>query len=177
MNLYKEPTADLLFSHLRDWEGEIPVDGTYYFQTDSADAVTAAFTLTLTLTIRSGPPAARSRNGERNNPFECRERGGEVARYEVEFPRGSTTTLVKDTICPAVTYEYNLRGRAGQRVSIHLVTGQVGVSLYRDKNPRGDAILNNVTDWEGKLTEDGGYVIEVRPLSGASAFTMKITLL
>jgi hypothetical protein len=78
----------------------------------------------------------------------------------VRFQPGRTTAIIHGVARTAGIYEWVLRAKAGQRMTVHLTSSNKGVelSIYgpHDQNP-DDAL--GVYDWEGDLDTSGDYKI------------------
>ena len=78
----------------------------------------------------------------------------------MRFQRGKTTTVIRGVARTPGIYEWVLRAKAGQHMTVHLTSSNKGVelSIYgpNDKNP-DDAL--GVYDWEGDLANSGDYKI------------------
>ena|ERR1700736_957875 len=78
----------------------------------------------------------------------------------VRFQRGETTTVIHGVARTPGIYEWVLRGKTGQHMTVHVTSSNKGVelSIYgpHDENP-DDAL--GVYNWEGELEVSGDYKI------------------
>ena len=85
---------------------------------------------------------------------------GPVTTRRVRFERGRTTAVIKGVAKTPGTYEYLLRVRAGQTMTVHLSSSNDGVEFSLE-TPAGEWAENalGVTDWSGVLEHSGDYKI------------------
>jgi hypothetical protein len=78
----------------------------------------------------------------------------------VKFQRGKTTTVIRGVARTPGIYEWVLRAKAGQHLTVHLTSSNKGVefSIFAPKNESSDYPLG-VYDWEGDLNTSGDYKI------------------
>jgi len=78
----------------------------------------------------------------------------------VKFQRGKTTTVIRSVARTPGIYEWVVRARAGQHMTLHLTSSNKGVelSVYGPKDENPDDALG-VYDWEGDLGISGDYTI------------------
>lgn len=95
---------------------------------------------------------------------------------KVQFERGRTTAILKNTIRRGTNHHYLLRARGGQTMIVHLVGKQTGLTVY---TPGGGAAIeaaDGVKDWEGPLPEDGEYTIEIATDARTAPYTLEVTI-
>lgn len=87
---------------------------------------------------------------------------GPVITKRVRFERGRTTAIIKGIARTPGTYEYLLRVRSGQTMTVHLTSSNNGVE-FSVETPNGDWAESalGVTDWSGELEYSGDYRILV----------------
>jgi hypothetical protein len=91
---------------------------------------------------------------------------------QIRFARGRTTAVIKDTIRLCNSHEYRLRARAGQRMSVHLVTGKrTSFAVYAPT----DRISDGTKDWTGELEETGEYLISIGT-DATARYTLEVTI-
>lgn len=96
----------------------------------------------------------------------------ESVRKELRFGRGRTTTVVRERIKLCTSYDYYLRARRGQRMSVHLVAGkQTSFAVYAPT----DRLSDGTWDWAGELPEDGEYQISIGT-DVTARYTLKVTI-
>jgi hypothetical protein len=85
---------------------------------------------------------------------------GPVTTKLVKFERGRTTAVIKGIARTPGSYEYVLRVRSGQVMTVHLTSSNKGVECSVEA-PNGDSVEDalGVTDWSGKLAYSGDYKI------------------
>lgn len=76
----------------------------------------------------------------------------------VRFQPGHTTAIIRGIARTPGIYEYHLRARAGQHMTVHLTSSNKGVELIIN-DPNNTALKNalGVDDWEGTLETSGDY--------------------
>ena len=83
-----------------------------------------------------------------------------IHTQRVRFQRGKTATVIRGVARTPGIYEWVVRAKAGQHMTVHLTSSNNGVelSIYgpHDENP-DDAL--GVYDWEGELETSGDYKI------------------
>jgi hypothetical protein len=106
-------------------------------------------------------------------PVQCRSTDRAVTR-RVNFARGRTTAVIKDTVKLCTSHEWVLRARGDQTMTVHLATGRK--TSFTVQGPSGtieDA--DGVKDWSGQLPENGEYVINVGT-DATAAYTLEVTI-
>jgi hypothetical protein len=104
---------------------------------------------------------------------QCRGTDRAITR-RVDFARGRTTTVVKNTVRLCTSHEWVLRARAGQTMSVHLATGKrTSFTLQSPSGTIEDA--DGVKDWSGELPETGEYTIVVGT-DATAAYTLEVTI-
>ena len=78
----------------------------------------------------------------------------------VRFQRGKTTTVIRGVARTPGIYEWILRAKAGQHLTVHLTSSNKGVelSIFGPNDENSDYPLG-VYDWEGELNTSGDYQI------------------
>lgn len=89
------------------------------------------------------------------------QKGKSVVR-QINFPRGRTATVLRGVVKRGLSHDYLLRARAGQTMTLHLVTNASGMSLTILR-PDGETWIYDVKDWSGQLPSTGTYRINVLP--------------
>jgi hypothetical protein len=103
---------------------------------------------------------------------QCRGTDSTIVK-RIRFPRGRTTAVVKDAVRLCTSHEYRLKASAGQRMSLHLVTGRrTSMTLYA---PNGDTLLDGGKDWEGELPETGNYTVRIGT-DATARYTLEVTI-
>ncbi len=93
---------------------------------------------------------------------------------QLRFARGRTTAVIRDRIRLCTSHEYNFRARAGQTMSVHLVTGdKTSFTIYSPTGSFEDA--DGVKDWSGELPESGQYQIQIGT-DRTSDYTLEVTI-
>jgi hypothetical protein len=79
---------------------------------------------------------------------------------QVKFRRGRTTSVIRGAAKTPGIYEYVLRAKAGQYMTVHLTSSNKGVefSIFGPDGHDPDGALG-VDDWEGRLESSGDYKI------------------
>ena len=103
---------------------------------------------------------------------QCRS-ADRIIQKRIRFARGRTAAVVKDRIRVCTAHEYTLGARAGQTMSVNLVTGRrTSMTLHP---PSGDALADGGNSWSGALPESGVYVIHIGTDETAS-YTLEVTI-
>lgn len=82
----------------------------------------------------------------------------------------------KASIKKGTNHHYLLHGGAGQPLKVRLTAKQCSFTIYK---PNGGAAIEDadgVTDWSGKLPEDGEYIIEVATDAELTSYTLEVTI-
>ena len=103
--------------------------------------------------------------------------GAQCVSKRVKFQRGATTAALRGKVTAARAVCYELRARAGQKMSVRLTsttkTVRFGVMPPGfDREP----LAENVTNWERVLEEDGDYAISVSVPKGSDFYTFEVTV-
>ena len=79
----------------------------------------------------------------------------------VKFQRGRTTAVIHGVARTPGIYEWVLRAKAGQHMTVHLTSSNKGVefSIFPPKNESSADYPLGVYDWEGDLNTSGDYKI------------------
>ena len=131
--------------------------------------------LTIAAAAFAASPSTALPRGAATEPaaLQCRTADRTIPKT-IRFPRGRTTTVIKDTVRLCTSHEYTLRARAGQTMSVHLATGRR--TSFTVQSPSGtidDA--DGVKDWSGELPESGDYLIIVGT-DATAAYTLEVTI-
>lgn len=104
---------------------------------------------------------------------QCRSMDRAITR-QVNFARGRTTAVIKNTVKLCTSHEWVLRARQGQTMSVHLATGRkTSFTLQSPSGTIEDA--DGVKDWSGELPESGEYIIIVGT-DATAAYTLEVTI-
>lgn len=108
--------------------------------------------------------------------------GGKAEPQQIKFKPGTSSATIKDKIKNAEEAEYAFSAKAGQRLTIKLVSVPGRSSVFNIESPNKkdmgleyDANYN----YQGKLPESGDYLITVsRPAKsrGVSSYTLVISI-
>lgn len=87
---------------------------------------------------------------------------GPVVTKRIRFERGRTTAIIKGIARTPGTYEYLLRVRSGQTMTVYLTSSNNGVE-FSVETPNGEWAEGalGVADWSGELEYSGDYKILV----------------
>jgi hypothetical protein len=103
--------------------------------------------------------------------------GAQCESKRVKFQRGATTAALRGKVTAARAVCYELRARAGQRMSVRLTS--TGKKVRFGVMPPGfdrEPLAENVTNWEAVLEEDGDYAISVSVPKGSDFYTFEVTV-
>ncbi len=121
----------------------------------------------------ASPSSAGAYVSARTPVAQCRTADQAITR-RVNFARGRTTAVIKNTVKLCTSHEWVLRARQGQTMSIHLATGKkTSFTLQSPSGTIEDA--DGVKDWSGELPETGEYVIIVGT-DATAAYTLEVTI-
>ena len=105
-------------------------------------------------------------------PAQCR-RADRVIGKQIRFARGRTTAVVKDRVVLCTAHSYRLGARAGQTMSVNLVTGRrTSMTL---ETPSGETLADGEKSWSGELPESGDYRIHVGT-DATAGYTLEVTI-
>jgi hypothetical protein len=99
----------------------------------------------------------------------------------VKFQRGRTTSVIRGVARTPGIYEYVLRAKAGQYMTVHLTSANNGVefTIFGPDDHDPDNALG-VDDWEGRLEYPGDYKITLinnhSRISRNPKYTLEITI-
>jgi hypothetical protein len=115
------------------------------------------FCVAVGLLIPPCAPGARGTSGAA--PVQCRTADRPIVK-QLRFARGKQSARVADTIKLCTSHEYVLRARAGQTMSVRLVTGsRTSFTLYTPTGRIEEA--DGVREWSGELPETGRYAVSI----------------
>jgi hypothetical protein len=127
------------------------------------------FALTGCIASAVGAPA----NAATASAAQCRGTDRAVTR-RVNFARGRTTAVIKDTVRLCTSHEWVLRARGGQTMTVHLAAGKkTSLTVQSPSGTIEDA--DGVKDWSGGLPENGEYSIIVGT-DATAAYTLEVTI-
>ena len=90
----------------------------------------------------------------------------------IRFAPGKTSTTVRDTIRLCTSHEFYLKARAGQRMTVRLVTGRkTSFTIYTPNMRLSDGAKN----WTGELEETGEYQISIGT-DETARYTLEVTI-
>ncbi|HEU4596338.1 MAG TPA: hypothetical protein VFS10_14465 [Pyrinomonadaceae bacterium] len=90
----------------------------------------------------------------------------------IRFAPGRTSTTVRDTIRLCTSHEFFLRARAGQRMTVRLVTGRkTSFTIYTTNMRLSDGVKN----WTGELEETGEYQISIGT-DATARYTLEVSV-
>jgi len=90
----------------------------------------------------------------------------------IRFAPGKTSTTVRDTIRLCTSHEFYLKARAGQRMTVSLVTGRkTSFTIYTPNMRLSDGAKN----WTGELEETGEYQISIGT-DETARYTLEVTI-
>lgn len=103
--------------------------------------------------------------------------------HRLNFPHGRCTVAVKGIWYPGSTSDYSVRARAGQTMTIKVVSpkrpavddapNNASVSVTM---PSGEPLGEAGNRWTSKLPENGDYTVSVISDKGAQKFTLTVTV-
>jgi hypothetical protein len=108
---------------------------------------------------------------------------GTVVRKTVRFAPGSTSTTLNGTAAWGTSYQYRVKAKAGQRMTIRLV-GKPDFDFSLEVPPEADGTqpggkTTGVKKWSGILEDSGTYLINVsHTINGVTAapYTLEISI-
>jgi hypothetical protein len=95
----------------------------------------------------------------------------------VKFERGASTASLRGRVSAGRAVCYELRARAGQRMSVRLTSTRKAVRF--GVMPPGfdrEPLVEDVTNWEAVLEEDGDYAISLSVPRGSDFYTFEVTV-
>ena len=103
--------------------------------------------------------------------------GAQCKSQRVKFQRGSTTAALRGKVTAARAVCYELRARAGQKMSVRLTS--TGKKVRFGVMPPGfdrEPLIEDVTNWEAVLEEGGDYAISITVPKGSDFYTFEVTV-
>ena len=123
--------------------------------------------------VASPSPASPYAAAGSPSAAQCRGTDRAITR-QVNFARGRTTAVIKNTVKLCTSHEWVLRARQGQTMSVHLATGKkTSFTVQSTSGAIEDA--DGVKDWSGELPETGEYTIVVGT-DATAAYTLEVTI-
>jgi hypothetical protein len=110
------------------------------------------------------------------------QRGGKAEPNQIEFKRGTTSTIVSGTVRGDEEAEYVLAAKKGQRLIIKLTSVPVKSSVFQLLGPDNDTLgleFDANHNYSGVLPKTGDYFITVtRPgqSKGSSRYKLTVTM-
>lgn len=93
----------------------------------------------------------------------------------VRFPKGRTSTILKNSVVRGTRDTYILGAGAGQTMTVHVSAIEKNAS-FLITSPNGETLCDDVDDWSGELPATGDYRIVVGPTRGNATYTLEITI-
>lgn len=97
----------------------------------------------------------------------------------VQFERGRTSTVIKDSVVRGTKDNYIVGARKGQTLTVHISSNEDNAvfDVYRYVED-GERLTNEdeTTDWEGELPDNGDYLISVSGTRGNASYRLEITI-
>jgi len=103
--------------------------------------------------------------------------GAQCESKRVKFQRGAATAALRGKVTAARAVCYELRARAGQKMSVRLTS--TGKKVRFGVMPPGfdrEPLAENVTNWEAVLEEDGDYAISITVPKGSDFYTFEVAI-
>jgi hypothetical protein len=108
---------------------------------------------------------------------------GTVIKKQVRFAPGHTSTTLKGTAVWGTSYQYRVKAKAGQRMTIRLI-GKPDFDFSLEVPPEADGTqpggeTTGVKKWSGILEDSGTYLINVsHTINGVTnaPYTLEITI-
>ena len=94
---------------------------------------------------------------------------------KVEFPPGSNSTAVDDTVIRGTTKTYLLKARGGQVIDIQITSPEKN-AVFDIISPNGDSILKETFSWKGVLPETGDYQVVVGGTRGNATYNLAMEI-
>ncbi|CAN5879684.1 PPC domain-containing protein [soil metagenome] len=104
-----------------------------------------------------------------------------ITSKRVKFLRGHTTAVIRGVARTPGIYEYVLKARAGQTMTVHLTSSNNGVE-FTIFGPNGDEPEGalGVDDWSGTLEASGDYKITLinnrSRISRKPSYTLEVNI-
>jgi serine/threonine-protein kinase len=139
MNLLRsnQEAIDAASHQTRSWTGQLPADDRYMIQVSG----TGAYTLDVAITPLTRPTQEKIQR--------------------VAFAPGKSGTTVTGQIAPNQIQRYLLKAKQGQLLVVKVLQGSVSFSAIAPNGQRIGSNATNTKSWQGRLPQDGAYMIEV----------------
>ncbi len=93
----------------------------------------------------------------------------------VRFPKGRTSTILKNSVIRGTRDTYILGASAGQTMTVHISAIEKNAS-FMITTPRGETFGEDLNDFSEELPDNGDYRIVVGPTRGNATYTLEITI-
>jgi hypothetical protein len=92
-----------------------------------------------------------------------------LAQTNIRFAKGSSSATVKGTIGKNADKRYTFRGKAGQKITVKVISGNNYVFAGVEAVGQGRTV-------SGKLPYDSSYIIELSNGGEATNYTLTVTI-
>jgi hypothetical protein len=92
-----------------------------------------------------------------------------LAQTSIKFAKGSSSATLKGSIAKNGDKRYTVRGKAGQKITVKVVSGNNYVFAGVEAIGQGRNVM-------GKLPYDSSYIIELSNGGEATNYTMTVTI-
>ena len=161
------------------WQGTLPNSGEYTVQLRPVQGLSQSnYQLEASLSSAPAPsPPPTLPDGESpSTPPPNATPKPTMTEQRVQIPPGQARVLVAGQVNPEQGRRYVVNARAGQTMTLDLpkVTGPVTFDI---RGPGGELIpdASRVISWQGQLSQDGDYTIDVTSLR-SSDYTLQVTI-
>jgi len=107
----------------------------------------------------------------------------EGVQKTVRFPKGQTSTVIKETVIRRDVDKYKVGARKGQKMNLHIsslednaVFALISPSGQRLNDKDGYGESPDAKNWQGVLPETGDYLVEVSGTRGNATYELKISV-
>jgi hypothetical protein len=105
----------------------------------------------------------------------------EGVRKRIEFPRGSTSTVINNAVLRDEIDQYILNARAGQKMKVDISSIEDNASFQITRPDKtqllpGAGFDDDAKHWNGELPDSGDYTIEVAPTRGNATYRLKVEI-
>lgn len=93
----------------------------------------------------------------------------------VKFKRGSSSTVIRDSVIRGTRDHYLTGARAGQTMTVNISSTERN-AVFDLQTPGGAVLAQEETSWRGKLPASGDYMISVGGTRGNASYTLRISI-
>jgi len=102
-------------------------------------------------------------------------KGANIIR-RVNFPPGSNSATLENSVIRGERDEYVLGARAGQQMTVHISSVEDNAVFRIELHESGEWVAGTGRRWSGELPKSGDYRIVVSGTRGNATYELKVTI-